>query len=564
MLTYQLLAEDFELIYVREIVEAEEAFSSEKRQVFYFDDFLGAITLDLYSSRNADSAIVSFIERIRADKFKRLILTCRTTILSQAKSVSDKIHNSNIDISNYEVVLENYTNWDKARILYNHLYISDLEQEQKLIFFQNNFHWKVIKHRYYNPRLIQGITNKTNTNQKQYSEEFVLEILNDPKKIWLQPFNIQISNPSKLLLLTMYSLGGGIYYITEDKLKEAFTARIDYEVKENNYQRKGNEYNLALKELVGSFIIRIIDKNQVRYSFFNPSLEDFIFEYYQNAIEEYLHVLKASVFFEQFKYRITTESFLGEKRINFSPLIIREKLYQIFNEKKNTLEGYYYTDNLINTISVITRLFQRDEDEIDIVSKINQIDVSYLNWIDRENLTEILKYAAHNNLTSQIEDLPHLIRLLSADSTSYYQIITFAELINGNDSYFELIKNAKDNQSEYYTEIQNNIDSSWDKFSDDYMTDTYGIDKTIDVEELASIISKRKEEAGKINKKIGLEDSGAIIQYDFDTSTQINFNKEKNSNQDIKIQGYQEEARNEIMDINRLFNSTGIDSNLPF
>lgn len=564
VLAYQLLAEDFELIYVREIVEAEEAFSSEKRQVFYFDDFLGAITLDLYSSRNADSAIVSFIDRIRADKFKRLILTCRTTILNQAKSISDKIHNSNIEISNYEVVLENYTNWDKARILYNHLYISDLEQEQKLIFFQNNFHWKVIKHRYYNPRLIQGITNKTNTNQKQYSEALVLEILNDPKKIWSQPFNIQISNPSKLLLLTMYSLGGGIYYITEDKLKQAFTARIAYEVKENNYQRIGTEYNLALKELVGSFIIRTIDKDQVRYSFFNPSLEDFIFEYYQNAIEEYLHVLKASVFFEQFKYRITTESFLGEKRINFSPLIIREKLYQIFNEKKDTLEGYYYTDNLINTISVITRLFQRDEDEIDIVSKINQIDVSYLNWIDRENLTEILKYAAHNDLTSQIEDLPHLITLLSADATSYYQIITFAELINGNDSYFELIKNAKEDQSEYYTEIQNNIDSSWDKFSDDYMTDTYGIDKTTDVEELASIISKRKEEAGKINKKIGLEDSDAIIQYDFDTSTQISFNKEKNSNQDIKIQGYQEEARNEIMDINRLFNSTETDSNLPF
>ena len=252
MLTYQFLAEDFELVYVREITEAEEAFSPEKKQIFYFDDFLGAITLDLYSSRNADSAIVNFIERVRDDKHKRLILTCRTTILNQAKNISDKIENSNIDISNYEVRIENYTNWDKARILYNHIYLSDLSDEQKLIYFQNDFHWKVIKHRYYNPRLIQGITSKSNLVDTEYSENFVLEILNDPNKIWEKPFNIQISNVSRLLLLTMYSLSGGIYYVTDERLKEAFNSRINHEVVYNNYQKNGNEYNFALKELVGA------------------------------------------------------------------------------------------------------------------------------------------------------------------------------------------------------------------------------------------------------------------------------------------------------------------------
>lgn len=306
MLTYQFLAEDFELVYVREITEAEEAFSPEKKQIFYFDDFLGAITLDLYSSRNADSAIVNFIERVRDDKHKRLILTCRTTILNQAKNISDKIENSNIDISNYEVRIENYTNWDKARILYNHIYLSDLSDEQKLIYFQNDFHWKVIKHRYYNPRLIQGITSKSNLVDTEYSENFVLEILNDPNKIWEKPFNIQISNVSRLLLLTMYSLSGGIYYVTDERLKEAFNSRINHEVVYNNYQKNGNEYNFALKELVGAFIIRTIDKNDTRYSFFNPSIDDFIFTYFQNSNEEYLQLLKSSVYFEQFKYRIAT------------------------------------------------------------------------------------------------------------------------------------------------------------------------------------------------------------------------------------------------------------------
>lgn len=442
MLTYQFLAEDFELVYVREITEAEEAFSPEKKQIFYFDDFLGAITLDLYSSRNADSAIVNFIERVRDDKHKRLILTCRTTILNQAKNISDKIENSNIDISNYEVRIENYTNWDKARILYNHIYLSDLSDEQKLIYFQNDFHWKVIKHRYYNPRLIQGITSKSNLVDTEYSENFVLEILNDPNKIWEKPFNIQISNVSRLLLLTMYSLSGGIYYVTDERLKEAFNSRINHEVVYNNYQKNGNEYNFALKELVGAFIIRTIDKNDTRYSFFNPSIDDFIFTYFQNSNEEYLQLLKSSVFFEQFKYRIATTVVKGEKRISFSNKNSRKKLYDTFSEKKDFLKGFHSNANL-NIISILIRLFSKSEIEVELLKRINDLDISYLSWEDRDNLIEILKYIAENNLIKKINNLPNLIRALSKDIPSHYLIKTFSNLIKSNICYSDFISESK-------------------------------------------------------------------------------------------------------------------------
>lgn len=566
MLTYQFLAEDFELVYVREITEAEEAFSPEKKQIFYFDDFLGAITLDLYSSRNADSAIVNFIERVRDDKHKRLILTCRTTILNQAKNISDKIENSNIDISNYEVKIENYTNWDKARILYNHIYLSDLSDDQKLIYFQNDFHWKVIKHRYYNPRLIQGITSKSNVVDSEYSENFVLEILNDPNKIWEKPFNIQISNVSRLLLLTMYSLSGGIYYVTDERLKEAFNNRINHEVFHNNYQKKGNEYNFALKELVGAFIIRTIDKNDTRYSFFNPSIDDFIFTYFQNSNEEYLQLLKSSVFFEQFKYRIATTVVKGEKRICFSNKNSRKKLYDTFNDKKDYLKGFHSNASL-NIISILIRLFSKSEIEVELLKRINDLDISYLSWEDRDNLSEILKYIAQNNLVKRINNLPQLIKILSKDFISHYQIKSFSNLIKENSFYTDFINNSKTSDSNYYYEIQKNINDSWEKLSNDYMTDVYGIDKTIEKDELDGIINKRKEEAKQINRDIGLEASEAITDYEFDSSSQIEFNKEKSKENDIKIQGYQENTRDEVLDINRLFNSNSKGGNslmIPF
>ncbi|QSB28467.1 restriction endonuclease [Flavobacterium sp. CLA17] len=561
MLTYQFLAEDFELVYVREITEAEEVFSPEKKQIFYFDDFLGAITLDLYSSRNADSAIVNFIERVRDDKHKRLILTCRTTILNQAKNISDKIQNSNIDISNYEVKIENYTDWDKARILYNHIYLSDIEVNQKFIFFQNDFHWKVIKHRYYNPRVIQDITKKNNIIDSDYSEKFVLDILNDPKKIWEKPFNVQISHISRLLLLTMYSLGGGIYYVTDERLKEAFNSRINLEVVYNNYQRKGNEYNFALKELVGAFIIRTIDKNNIRYSFFNPSIDDFIFAYFQNSNEEYLQLLKSSVFFEQFKYRIATTIVKGEKRIDFSNKNSRKKLYEIFEEKKKLLKGFHSDSNL-DIISTLIRLFNKNEIEVELLERINDLDISYLSWDDRDNLTEILKYIAQNNLVQQIKNLSELIKILSKDVISHYQIKSFASLIKENSNYTDFINDSKISDCDYYNEIQKNINDSWEKLSNDYMTDAYGIDKTLEEDELDDIINKRKEEAIQINKDIGLEGSEAIIEYEFDISSQIEFNKEKSKENDIKIQGYKENTRDEVLDINRLFNSNSKGGNL--
>lgn len=550
MLTFQLLAEGFELIYVREIIEAEEAYMPEKKQVFYFDDFLGSITLNLRNSRNLDSAIVSFTERVRSDKHKRLILTSRTVILNQARGVSDKIENSNIDISNYEVIVENYTDWNKARILYNHIYLSDLNDEQKLIFFQNDFHWKVIKHRFYNPRLIQDIT-KVNS---EYSEKFVLDILNDPKKVWEKPFNVQISQISRLLLLTMYSLGGGIYQVTDDRLKEAFNSRISFEVENNNYQRTGNEYNFALNELVGSFIIRTIDKYNAMYSFFNPSIEDFIFAYFQNSHEEYLELLQSSIFFDQFKYRVALTIKEGEKRIDFSSNSNRGKLFSIFNEKKNFLKGYH-SDSSLDIITTLIRLFDKNEIEDEILIRINALNINYLSWSDRDNLIVILRYLVVEKLIDEINNLPSLIKMLSKDIPSHYLIESFANLIKQNEPFFNLIKYAKDNNDILYRDIQNNIDKSWAATSEKYMTDTHGIDQTNDIDELEDIINERKNEATQINAKIGLDRPEAIVKYEFDTSSQIEGNKEKYDGRDVNIQSFQDDLKNEALDINRLFNS---------
>jgi ABC-type oligopeptide transport system ATPase subunit len=88
-ITYSYLANNFELIVVNEnIREAEDLFLPDKKQVFYFDDFLGSNYLEILRAQNSDSALMNFIERITNSKTKRLILTSRTTILNKGRQLS--------------------------------------------------------------------------------------------------------------------------------------------------------------------------------------------------------------------------------------------------------------------------------------------------------------------------------------------------------------------------------------------------------------------------------------------------------------------------------------------
>ncbi|PBJ14363.1 restriction endonuclease [Flavobacterium sp. ACN6] len=569
ILTYQLLARDFQLIYVREITEAEDLYVVGKNQVFYFDDFLGAITLDLKSSRNADSAIVNFIERVKNDKQKKLILTCRTTILNQAKEVSEKIEASKIDISNHEVTIEDYRNIDKAKILYNHIYFSQLTDEQKSIFFKDQFYWKVIKHKFYNPRIISFFTDHDRVKSNaEYSRE-VIDFLDNPSLIWEKPFLIQISSNSRLLLSTLYSLGGK-YVISEERLREAFTSRLNYEVKYNNYVKKGNTFEAVIKELVGGFINRITykdDNSKIEYSFFNPSIEDFLFDYFSKNKDEYITILSLSIYFEQFNERITTKLVKNSKRIYFSDPSTISKLFDTFIKLSPKLKGG--DDDDIMYLVILLRLFTWEDIKEIFIERLNDLNLDRIYyWDDRSNLIDILDYLAKNNLTHYFQSIEKMILTLSRHMTNYYQIESFANLIGKHSVYKNVIESAKELDVEYYTDLKENINKSWEFSIEHYIKQTYNLNFIKTKEELVEIVTKRKKEAENINDQISIDNSSILDEYEFDYDSQLNFNNELNNTEGLVIKDFEEDKDipNEVMQINRLFNSNDVEewNDLPF
>jgi hypothetical protein len=127
ILIFNYLIKDYELVVVSsDINEAESLYERGKKQLFYYDDFLGSNFLEERLKKNEDQRLVRFIERIKNGSNKKLIITTREYILSQAKLKYEIFANFNSDLAKCIIDLAKYSKLIRAEILYNHLFYSNL------------------------------------------------------------------------------------------------------------------------------------------------------------------------------------------------------------------------------------------------------------------------------------------------------------------------------------------------------------------------------------------------------------------------------------------------------
>lgn len=110
MLVYTILAQGYEeFVYVTDDMDnAAKMFNKEKRQIFFFDDFLGSNSF-VQQSISFENKLVTFIEKVIKSKNKLFVLSTREYVLSEAKAYYEKLAMSNIDIAKCTIELEYYT-----------------------------------------------------------------------------------------------------------------------------------------------------------------------------------------------------------------------------------------------------------------------------------------------------------------------------------------------------------------------------------------------------------------------------------------------------------------------
>ncbi|WP_061247639.1 restriction endonuclease [Leptospira noguchii] len=267
----------YEFVYIdNAISEAESIYFEGKNQIFYFDDFLGRNYLEALEKKE-DSKILNFIKRIHSSNDKYFILTSRTAILKQGKELSDLFHIDNIGKNEYELHISNYSAIDKAKILYNHIWHSLLHESFVSEFYIDFRYLKVIKHKNFNPRLIAFITDfhKVANIKNESYWEYIKNMLNNPKELWDNIFNLQFDSFARLIPCLIVFNGGSI---SEKELKEAYFKIVHLE-KLNVSASFDHNYEKVIRITVGSITNRIIEPSgKITYELFNPSVADFILD----------------------------------------------------------------------------------------------------------------------------------------------------------------------------------------------------------------------------------------------------------------------------------------------
>lgn len=368
LVTYNVLSKDFQLVYIdSEIKEAEAIFCNDhsSRQLFYFDDFLGSNYLDIIHNIKGKS-IVNFIDRVKSYKNKYLILTTRSTILNQAKERDENIHNSNLSSEKYELSISNYSKIDKAKILYNHLYHSDMSTDYIDVVFQNKNYMKIIKHENYNPRLIEFFTKSANVRNIDCDGylDFILQTLDNPARIWEQAFENQLTNEEKILLQTLLTMGQT--FVTRDELETAFNARIDYEINKNGFTRGFGLFNKIFNNLLDGYIVNSVFSRTARsvVNFVNPSLRDYLISFFNKNPNEKWRLIESAYYLDQIVKIFSSK---------------RDKKGNIFISN-DEIERFI---NTVNGLQLVNTPYEKKE-YIDI-----EICCYYCDFINRNNKTLI-------------------------------------------------------------------------------------------------------------------------------------------------------------------------------
>ncbi len=269
--------DDYELCYIEEsISEAEEHFDKDRKQIFYFDDFLGRNYLSALD-RHEDSHVISFIKRVARAKGKRFILTSRSTVLNQGKRLSELFKIENIDRNEYELNIKNLSALEKAKILYNHIWFGDLDEQFVDELYVDKRYKQVINHDNYNPRLVSFVTDSHKVADIEPGDywQYIERTLEDPADIWEHVYDNQLDAHGRYLACIVSFNGREI---SEESLKNSFLRFVN-----RGETRFGNsDFIKSAKLAIGSVVNRILTNGSsaVTYDLFNPALGDFLLRRY--------------------------------------------------------------------------------------------------------------------------------------------------------------------------------------------------------------------------------------------------------------------------------------------
>ncbi|MBL0202172.1 MAG: hypothetical protein IPP81_19050 [Chitinophagaceae bacterium] len=315
----------------------------------------------------------------------------------------ENLRRFNLRAKESTIKLDIYSDSVRHQLLINHAEESELPEDLKQILRNPQLQEFIIHHTNFSPRSVEFITAKENSEDLSAVEyeNFIRKNFNKPDEIWRHAYEQQINDLDRMLLNTMLSFGDSVDI---NDLELGYNARIDYEVKFNNYVRPLGAFMRAFKRLEGGFIVQeTYNPNSLK--FINPSLVDFLLGYLRSNYDEVIRISESAIFLTQLTAR------LFPLQGNNSPHITAQLKERLIYHYKSFIKSESQNSDRLVLIIFLTQNFQFEQIEKIIISLLSEIDDwSFLtdNYSERNSLFEFLK-----EVTS--EPIINLIRMHGPD-----------------------------------------------------------------------------------------------------------------------------------------------------
>lgn len=309
MLVYLLLSkvgggyEQFYFISDR-LDDFADVFEEGKKQIFFFDDFLGN-TQFKPAENNFDDKLVRFIHAVQSYPDKLFILCTREYILNDAKKYYARLEQNNLEMAKCVVDMGEYSRWIKGQILYNHLVSSDMKDEYLQAIVSNKNYLTLIDHPNFNPRIIETFIRQS-ANETCKADKYFLKIksfFDKPDSVWQAAYE-QLTLVAREMLQVLATMSPPVMY---DDWKEAYSHFYRTIHSDKDYLDE-REWNNSVR-LLGDCFIKIENGHWGHYvDYFNPGVKDFIISYISGEPTIQTRLLSASYFVEQTFSIFTDES----------------------------------------------------------------------------------------------------------------------------------------------------------------------------------------------------------------------------------------------------------------
>ena len=274
-----------------DIDEANAVYSPEKRQFFYYDDFLG-MAFDITLGKNEDARLDAFLKRVIRSSGKRVVLTTREYILRRAVCRFERIDSGLPDNSTCIVDLKDYTIRIRAHLLYNHVYFSRLAHEVVQEFCTRSAFERVLKHPSFSPRMIElGIRDAEKVlSPNDDLATHLVRRLEDPSLMWHHAMRSAGVEEYRYILEAL------LFFPGRAEIHELETAARDL-ISRRELKVTTRAFREGLRQLEGSFLSIIIESYRT-VQFVSPTISDFLLSQLDQSPDDLNGLVRSMCFFE--------------------------------------------------------------------------------------------------------------------------------------------------------------------------------------------------------------------------------------------------------------------------